>query len=153
MGAYTIFNSEDLSALIGDSMLKKGAYLLLAAGGAVILISTVGCFGALTENKCLLVLVIKNHVLLQKFIKGPQNVRLFFSIRVKKKFLGGGMGGLYVLKSFFFIFKIHPLSFCYMCCIFQYFVVLLMTFLVQTVAGIMGFVFYGQVRHYSLFFL
>lgn len=85
MGAYTIFNSEDLSALIGDSMLKKGAYLLLAAGGAVILISTVGCFGALTENKCLLVL---------------------------------------------------------------YFVVLLMTFLVQAVAGIMGFVFYGQLETY-----
>lgn len=62
MGAYTIFNTEDLSALIGDSLLKKGAYLLLAAGGAVILVSTVGCFGALTENKCLLVLVIKNHM-------------------------------------------------------------------------------------------
>lgn len=68
MGAYTIFKSEDLSALIGDSLLKKGAYLLLAAGGAVILVSTVGCFGALAENKCLLVLVIKNHiVLLQEF--------------------------------------------------------------------------------------
>lgn len=79
-------------------MLKKGAYLLLAAGGAVILISTVGCFGALTENKCLLVLVIKNHVLLQKFIKGPQNVRLFFSIRVIF-FWGGGWGGEWVRNT------------------------------------------------------
>ena len=57
MGAYTIANSDDLTVLIGDNLLMRGAYLLLGAGGAVILVSTAGCFGALTENKCLLVLV------------------------------------------------------------------------------------------------
>lgn len=63
MGVYMIFNSEDLLVFIGDSMLKKGVYLLLVVGGVVILIFMVGCFGVFIENKCFLVLVIKNYVL------------------------------------------------------------------------------------------
>ncbi|XP_078318606.1 CD151 antigen-like isoform X2 [Crassostrea virginica] len=85
MGAYTIANSDDLTVLIGDNLLMRGAYLLLGAGGAVILVSTAGCFGALTENKCLLVL---------------------------------------------------------------YFSVLVTTFIVEAAAGILGFLFYGQLETY-----
>ncbi|XP_061178518.1 CD151 antigen-like [Saccostrea echinata] len=83
MGAYTIANGEKVGALIGENLMENGAYLLLAAGGVVILVSMAGCFGALAENKCLLVL---------------------------------------------------------------YFTVLLVTFIVEAAAGVIGFLFYGQLE-------
>lgn len=76
---------------------------------------------------------------------------VFLNLRNNIFFWGGGVSMYTCFKLFFQTFYlryIYHLSFCY---IFQYFVVLLVTFLVQAVAGIMGFVFYGQVRHYSLF--
>ncbi|XP_062610145.1 tetraspanin-18B-like isoform X2 [Saccostrea cucullata] len=81
MGAYTIANGEQFGALVGENLMESGAYLLLAAGGAVILVSMAGCFGALVENKCLLIF---------------------------------------------------------------YFTVLLITFILEAAAGVVGFLFYGQ---------
>ncbi|XP_062610144.1 CD151 antigen-like isoform X1 [Saccostrea cucullata] len=83
MGAYTIANGEQFGALVGENLMESGAYLLLAAGGAVILVSMAGCFGALVENKCLLIF---------------------------------------------------------------YFTVLLITFILEAAAGVVGFLFYGQLE-------
>ena len=44
-------------ALLGKSMVPIAAYVLIGAGGVVLLISLAGCVGALKENKCLLGLV------------------------------------------------------------------------------------------------
>lgn len=57
IGIWVRVDMMQFDALLGTSMVPIAAYVLIAAGGVVMLISLAGCLGALKENKSLLGLV------------------------------------------------------------------------------------------------
>lgn len=54
IGIWVRLDMVQFDALLGTSMLPIAAYVLIAAGAVVLLISLAGCFGALMENRSLL---------------------------------------------------------------------------------------------------
>ncbi|XP_060066769.1 CD151 antigen-like [Ylistrum balloti] len=54
LGFWVMLEGSKYIALLEASLLSKASYMLIAVGGLVSLISMVGCWGAITENKCLL---------------------------------------------------------------------------------------------------
>ncbi|XP_069134072.1 CD151 antigen-like [Argopecten irradians] len=54
LGFWVMLEGSKYIALLEASLLSKASYMLIAVGGFVSLISLVGCWGTLTENKCLL---------------------------------------------------------------------------------------------------
>lgn len=57
IGVWIRTDMVQFDELLGKSMVPIAAYILIAAGGVVLLISLVGCLGALKENRVLLGLV------------------------------------------------------------------------------------------------
>ncbi|XP_033752591.1 CD151 antigen-like [Pecten maximus] len=54
LGFWVMLEGSKYIVLLEASLLSKASYILIAVGGFVALISLVGCWGTLTENKCLL---------------------------------------------------------------------------------------------------
>ncbi|XP_076116190.1 CD151 antigen-like isoform X1 [Mytilus galloprovincialis] len=54
IGVWIRIDMVQFDELLGKSMVPIAAYILIAAGGVVLLISLVGCLGALKENRVLL---------------------------------------------------------------------------------------------------
>ncbi|XP_038052509.1 tetraspanin-18-like [Patiria miniata] len=55
-GAVDFIPIDDVANLLNSQLLRSAVYIIIAAGGFVFLVAVCGCFGALCESKCLLVL-------------------------------------------------------------------------------------------------
>ncbi|XP_022082720.1 CD151 antigen-like [Acanthaster planci] len=47
---------DEIANLLNSELLRSATYIIIAAGAFVFLVAVCGCFGALCENKCLLIL-------------------------------------------------------------------------------------------------
>lgn len=60
MGIYIIasdYGAHQLSAVLGDELYHVAAYIAIAGGTAIAIISLCGVCGSLKEKKCVLVIV------------------------------------------------------------------------------------------------
>ncbi|KAF0305160.1 Tetraspanin-11 [Amphibalanus amphitrite] len=54
VGIWTLVDKNQFSEIVGTTMYSNAAILLIFAGVIVVIISCLGCLGALKENKCML---------------------------------------------------------------------------------------------------
>ncbi|OWF54165.1 CD151 antigen-like [Mizuhopecten yessoensis] len=54
LGFWVMLEGSKFLILLEASLLSKASYMLIAVGGFISFISLIGCWGALTENRCLL---------------------------------------------------------------------------------------------------
>jgi hypothetical protein len=57
IGIWTCVDHAYMEQLMGTNLYMSAAYILIATGVVVILVSFLGCFGAVKEIKCMLLTV------------------------------------------------------------------------------------------------
>jgi len=57
IGIWTCVDHSYMEQLMGTNLYMSAAYILIATGVVVILVSFLGCFGAVKEIKCMLLTV------------------------------------------------------------------------------------------------
>ncbi len=57
VGIWTCVDHSYMEQLIGTNLYISAAYILIATGVVVVLISFLGCYGAIKEIKCMLLTV------------------------------------------------------------------------------------------------
>lgn len=62
VGIWTCVDHAYMEQLLGTNLYMSAAYILIATGVVVILISFLGCFGAVKEIKCMLLTVRRKNV-------------------------------------------------------------------------------------------
>ena len=57
VGIWTCVDHAYMEQLLGTNLYMSAAYILIATGVVVVLVSFLGCFGAVKEIKCMLLTV------------------------------------------------------------------------------------------------
>lgn len=57
IGIWTCVDHSYMEQLIGTNLYISAAYILIATGVVVVLVSFLGCYGAIKEIKCMLLTV------------------------------------------------------------------------------------------------
>lgn len=64
MGVYTVVDKPYLETLLGTQVYATAAYIIIGVGVVAFFVSFLGCFGALKEIKCMLLMVSFNHLIM-----------------------------------------------------------------------------------------
>lgn len=55
LGIWILLERNYMSALVGSTLMTAAAWVIIIAGGFVVIVSLFGCIGSIIENKCMIV--------------------------------------------------------------------------------------------------
>ena len=76
IGIWTCVDHASMEQLLGTNLYMSAAYILIATGVVVILISFLGCLGAVKEIKCMLLTVSLAFMRVMMAVATPQSLTL-----------------------------------------------------------------------------